>query len=759
MYKNIKSKKGVSTLMTVAVMGLVATLVVLIAGKSVLINQEVVGNVQQSNVAVAAANGSLNRAIGDLLNNIVLNAPTDWDTRTTNDFRDGTMNEQYIGAGFDSIEATSINGHTVTIEMYRNTINKSVVEVVSTAVNGNSRSTVSERIYLTFNTNNAPIVFDSDFNGENFVTKGCLDSNGTPEIFSSVSDLTQAILTTGSAACKNAIMGMHGAAGLNIHALDGSILELPDMSSSEFDSYVNTDTSMTTAWDYVFGSGFTQTLFQDLAGNSTNWFLEQTFSKTVNTEVVSYSATPNLYACTPDHPEVYCSRESMAGACPAGVDAEGNSPDCSSTYHKIINYNNMPSYPASAINVVTNYVKTETTPGSSVVSEVTSCTPGVSGSETTTCSAGHYYRKDFTITSSTAFNKKLAINVSGINGDGSGANIISDVNITLTQNLNACPATDTNDSDGTLKICDAANKVKNSTGVLSTTSTRYDGLVPASGSRFSITYGSPTHTGYVVLNQQFYDKTVVTAPVVSTSNVTSCTPGISGGVTTTCEVGSYNYTLDLSGAVNCLPLGGTLVSCEPESSGYKVFTRFNKNTPVVSTSTENSDVCSAGTTTEGGPAPGTVTTTETTCTELEVPVQKEITLYFDYVDADGKINNTANVLGGLEEVTTAGRPSNENNIHIVMFNGSCPPKLNGAGAVFYGIAYTTRTDCDMNGWGNGEMHGSIVAEGDIDQVNANTEYSKLLNFNNLKSALANATEADVSKAIKVTRLPGTWRKE
>ena len=755
MYRNIKSKKGVSTLMTVAVMGLVATLVVLIAGKSVLINQEVVGNVQQSNVAVAAANGSLNRAIGDLLNNIVLNNPADWDTRTTNDFRDNTMNERYVGTGFDSIEATSINGHTVSIEMYRNTINKSVVEVVSTAVNGNSRSTVSERIYLTFNTNNAPIVFDSDFNGENFVTKGCLNSLGTPELISNVTDLTQAILATGSAACKNQILSMNGAAGLNLHATDGSIIEIQDLDGTTFDNYVTTDTTMTTAWDYVFGSAFTQDLFQELAGNSTNWFLEQIFSKTVNTETISYAATPNLYACSPNAPTTYCSQTTIAGSCPAGTDADGNSPDCSATYTKTEHFTGQATLPIGATNVVTTYTKTETVPATTNINpESTTCVAGVSGDVTTTCEP-FYYRRDFTITNSDTPNKRGIVSIGYTNSGISATHSSTTPSISISDATNCSSATDSNYADGTVKLCQDSNTVKNPS-LAATAATAFDGLLPGTLYGWS---GDYLH-GFAIHNKQFYVKTESTPAIVNTSSVTSCTAGTDGdGVITSCAVVSHEYDVVSTGVTSCASTGGVVSSCNLEAAGYKLFTRFDKNAPDISSVTEDSDTCTAGVVSTGGPAPTTETTTTTTCTELEVPVQKEITLYFDYVDADGKLNNTENVLGGLEDVTTAGRPSNENNIHIVMFNGSCPPKLNGSDAVFYGIAYTNRTDCDMNGWGQGEMHGSLVAEGDIDQVNANTEYTKLLNFNNLKSALANANQQDVSKAIKVTRLPGTWRKE
>lgn len=83
---------------------------------------------------------------------------------------------------------------------------------------------------------------------------------------------------------------------------------------------------------------------------------------------------------------------------------------------------------------------------------------------------------------------------------------------------------------------------------------------------------------------------------------------------------------------------------------------------------------------------------------------------------------------------------------IIVTAGHCP-KLNG-GPVIYGFVYFPAT-CSDQGWGNAEIHGSIVSEGDITKVTANS-----VSIGNGIGGGGTSTSSFISD---VTRIPGTWK--
>lgn len=67
---------------------------------------------------------------------------------------------------------------------------------------------------------------------------------------------------------------------------------------------------------------------------------------------------------------------------------------------------------------------------------------------------------------------------------------------------------------------------------------------------------------------------------------------------------------------------------------------------------------------------------------------------------------------------------------------------------FYGLIYYDTEDCDLGGWGQVEIHGTLAVEGDLTQFNANTDiYGDVLS----------AASSQNSTATIVTLVPGSWR--
>lgn len=83
---------------------------------------------------------------------------------------------------------------------------------------------------------------------------------------------------------------------------------------------------------------------------------------------------------------------------------------------------------------------------------------------------------------------------------------------------------------------------------------------------------------------------------------------------------------------------------------------------------------------------------------------------------------------------------------IIITNGHCP-KLNG-GPTIYGFVYFPAS-CSDQGWGNAEIHGTIVSEGNITKVTANS-----LSIGNGIGGGGTDTSKFISEA---TRIPGTWK--
>jgi Tfp pilus assembly protein PilX len=83
---------------------------------------------------------------------------------------------------------------------------------------------------------------------------------------------------------------------------------------------------------------------------------------------------------------------------------------------------------------------------------------------------------------------------------------------------------------------------------------------------------------------------------------------------------------------------------------------------------------------------------------------------------------------------------------IIVKDGKCP-KLNG-GPVIYGFVYFPAS-CNDQGWGNATIHGSIVSEGNITKVAANS-----ISIGNGIGGGGTDLSSFISDA---SRLPGTWK--
>lgn len=70
--------------------------------------------------------------------------------------------------------------------------------------------------------------------------------------------------------------------------------------------------------------------------------------------------------------------------------------------------------------------------------------------------------------------------------------------------------------------------------------------------------------------------------------------------------------------------------------------------------------------------------------------------------------------------TNIGNPSSSPpQSRIIVFTGC--PKVNG-GTILVGIVYFVGP-CDSNGWGGGKVYGSVIMEGDMSKLNANTSFT------------------------------------
>ncbi|EIC29149.1 MULTISPECIES: pilus assembly PilX family protein [Methylomicrobium] len=83
---------------------------------------------------------------------------------------------------------------------------------------------------------------------------------------------------------------------------------------------------------------------------------------------------------------------------------------------------------------------------------------------------------------------------------------------------------------------------------------------------------------------------------------------------------------------------------------------------------------------------------------------------------------------------------------IIIQNGRCP-KIQG-NVTIYGFVYFSAT-CSDQGWGNATIHGTIVSEGNITKVTANSKH--------IGNGIGGGGN-DVSSFIEdATRIPGTWK--
>lgn len=77
------------------------------------------------------------------------------------------------------------------------------------------------------------------------------------------------------------------------------------------------------------------------------------------------------------------------------------------------------------------------------------------------------------------------------------------------------------------------------------------------------------------------------------------------------------------------------------------------------------------------------------------------------------------------------------------------PDING-GVVIYGIVYYAQS-CSNQGWGNADIYGSVIAEGAISKLNANTL------FHGLGNSLGGIGGGPILFLDYSTMIPGTWK--
>lgn len=77
------------------------------------------------------------------------------------------------------------------------------------------------------------------------------------------------------------------------------------------------------------------------------------------------------------------------------------------------------------------------------------------------------------------------------------------------------------------------------------------------------------------------------------------------------------------------------------------------------------------------------------------------------------------------------------------------PNING-GVVIYGIVYFSQS-CSDQGWGNADIYGSVIAEGDIHKLNANTV------FHGMGSTVGGGGPGPGIFLDHAAMVPGTWK--
>jgi hypothetical protein len=78
-------------------------------------------------------------------------------------------------------------------------------------------------------------------------------------------------------------------------------------------------------------------------------------------------------------------------------------------------------------------------------------------------------------------------------------------------------------------------------------------------------------------------------------------------------------------------------------------------------------------------------------------------------------------------------------------------------AVIYGIVYYANPDCSTNGFGGGEIHGTMAKAGDMSLLNANTDLiGSDLAFGGDSGGDGTSIDIGVTEP-RFTEIPGSWR--
>ncbi|MFA5919892.1 MAG: PilX N-terminal domain-containing pilus assembly protein [Methylococcaceae bacterium] len=87
----------------------------------------------------------------------------------------------------------------------------------------------------------------------------------------------------------------------------------------------------------------------------------------------------------------------------------------------------------------------------------------------------------------------------------------------------------------------------------------------------------------------------------------------------------------------------------------------------------------------------------------------------------------------------------DNPVVIIITAGNCPK----IGATIYGLVYFS-SSCSDQGWGGAEIHGSVISDGNIVKLTANTEFY----YNDITGGAGEMFSNLISDAASI---PGTWK--
>jgi Tfp pilus assembly protein PilX len=130
--------------------------------------------------------------------------------------------------------------------------------------------------------------------------------------------------------------------------------------------------------------------------------------------------------------------------------------------------------------------------------------------------------------------------------------------------------------------------------------------------------------------------------------------------------------------------------------------------------------------------------------------------YFDITPTQFRVNasTTLSTTGGSYWISDSGNWSNgtygsEDNPVTIVFENGCPKP--GGNTTVYGVLFFfDDSDCDMNGWGNVTVYGSLGVTGGVKKMNANLTIHDF-------GTLSNGGRSMNPQQLAGRLIPGTWK--